>query len=77
MAERTATGTWADAHRARFSPGWHVTRGLDDSTLDDWSLAELTLIWHANPVYTNSYWCHSSAASRSLWNFSAVFVRSR
>ena len=56
---------------AKFSPGWHVTRGLDD-----WSLAELTLVGHADPVYTNSYWCHSSAASRSLWNCSAVFVRS-
>ena len=41
-----------------FSPGWHVTWGLFNpvSTMDDWFLADLTLIWHANPVYTNIQW---------------------
>ncbi|NIW38248.1 MAG: molybdopterin-dependent oxidoreductase, partial [Gemmatimonadetes bacterium] len=35
-----------------FSPGWHLTWGLFNptSTMDDWFLADLTLIWHANPV---------------------------
>jgi DMSO reductase family type II enzyme molybdopterin subunit len=49
-----------------FSPGWHLTWGLFDpvSTMDDWFLAELTLIWHANPVYTNIQWYHYLAESR-------------
>jgi DMSO reductase family type II enzyme molybdopterin subunit len=49
-----------------FSPGWHVTWGLYNptSTMDDWFLAELTLIWHANPVYTNIHWYHYVAESR-------------
>src|SRR3990172_7161006 len=31
-----------------FSPGWHITWGLFNptSSMDDWFLAELTLIWH-------------------------------
>jgi DMSO reductase family type II enzyme molybdopterin subunit len=32
--------------------------------MDDWFLAELTLIWHANPVYTNIHWYHYLAESR-------------
>jgi anaerobic selenocysteine-containing dehydrogenase len=32
--------------------------------MDDWFLAELTLIWHANPVYTNIQWVHYVAESR-------------
>ena len=32
--------------------------------MDDWFLAELTLIWHANPVYTNIHWYHYVAESR-------------
>jgi DMSO reductase family type II enzyme molybdopterin subunit len=32
--------------------------------MDDWFLAELTLIWHANPVYTNIHWYHYIAESR-------------
>jgi len=49
-----------------FSPGWHITWGLFNptSSMDDWFLAELTLIWHANPVYTNIQWVHYVAESR-------------
>ena len=49
-----------------FSPGYHITLGLFNpvSTMDDWFLAELTLIWHANPVYTNIHWYHYVAESR-------------
>jgi DMSO reductase family type II enzyme molybdopterin subunit len=49
-----------------FSPGYHITWGLFNpvSTMDDWFLADLTLIWHANPVYTNIHWYHYVAESR-------------
>jgi DMSO reductase family type II enzyme molybdopterin subunit len=49
-----------------FSPGWHITWGLYNptSSMDDWFLAELTLIWHANPVYTNIHWYHYVSESR-------------
>jgi DMSO reductase family type II enzyme molybdopterin subunit len=49
-----------------FSPGWHLTWGLFNPTasMDDWFLADLTLIWHANPVYTNIQWYHYVAESR-------------
>jgi len=49
-----------------FSPGWHITWGLFNPTasMDDWFLADLTLIWHANPVYTNIHWYHYLAESR-------------
>jgi anaerobic selenocysteine-containing dehydrogenase len=49
-----------------FSPGYHMTWGLFNPTasMDDWFLAELTLIWHANPVYTNIHWYHYLAESR-------------
>jgi len=49
-----------------FSPGWHITWGLYNptSSMDDWFLAELTLIWHANPVYTNIHWYHYLAEAR-------------
>jgi DMSO reductase family type II enzyme molybdopterin subunit len=49
-----------------FSPGWHLTWGVYNPTasMDDWFLAELTLIWHANPVYTNIHWVHYVAESR-------------
>jgi len=49
-----------------FSPGWHITWGLFNptSTMDDWFLSELTLIWHANPVYTNIHWYHYLAEAR-------------
>jgi DMSO reductase family type II enzyme molybdopterin subunit len=49
-----------------FSPGYHITWGLYNpvSTMDDWFLADLTLIWHANPVYTNIHWYHYVSESR-------------
>jgi len=49
-----------------FSPGYHLTWGLFNptSSMDDWFLADLTLIWHANPVYTNIQWYHFVAESR-------------
>ncbi|HEX7406857.1 MAG TPA: molybdopterin-dependent oxidoreductase [Candidatus Binatia bacterium] len=49
-----------------FSPGYHITWGLFNptSSMDDWFLAELTLIWHSNPVYTNIHWYHYVAESR-------------
>jgi anaerobic selenocysteine-containing dehydrogenase len=49
-----------------FSPGFHITFGLFNPTasMDDWFLADLTLIWHANPVYTNIHWYHYVAESR-------------
>ena len=49
-----------------FSPGWHLTWGLFNPTasMDDWFLADLTLIWHANPVYTNIHWYHYLAEAR-------------
>jgi DMSO reductase family type II enzyme molybdopterin subunit len=49
-----------------FSPGWHITWGVFNptSSMDDWFLAELTLIWHANPVYTNIHWYHYVSESR-------------
>jgi DMSO reductase family type II enzyme molybdopterin subunit len=49
-----------------FSPGFHITWGKFNpvSSMDDWFLAELTLIWHANPVYTNIQWYHFIAESR-------------
>ena len=34
------------------------------SSMDDWFLAELTLIWHCNPVYTNIQWYHYVSESR-------------
>jgi DMSO reductase family type II enzyme molybdopterin subunit len=49
-----------------FSPGYYITWGKFDpaSSMDDWFLAELTLIWHCNPVYTNMQWYHYVAESR-------------
>jgi DMSO reductase family type II enzyme molybdopterin subunit len=49
-----------------FSPGYHLTWGLYNPTasMDDWFLADLTLIWHCNPVYTNIHWVHYVAESR-------------
>ena len=58
--------TDGDAEFQDFSPGYHLTWGLYNpvSTMDDWFLADLTLIWHANPVYTNIHWYHYVAESR-------------
>ena len=49
-----------------FSPGYYITWGKFNpiSSMDDWFLAELTLIWHCNPVYTNIQWYHYVAESR-------------
>ncbi|MEE8571764.1 MAG: molybdopterin-dependent oxidoreductase, partial [Gemmatimonadota bacterium] len=49
-----------------FSPGWHLTWGLYNptSSMDDWFLPDLILIWHANPVYTNIHWYHYIAECR-------------
>jgi DMSO reductase family type II enzyme molybdopterin subunit len=49
-----------------FSPGYYLTWGKFNpvSSMDDWFLAELTLIWHCNPVYTNIQWYHYVAESR-------------
>ena len=49
-----------------FSPGFHITWGKFNpvSSMDDWFLAELILIWHANPVYTNIQWYHYLAECR-------------
>jgi DMSO reductase family type II enzyme molybdopterin subunit len=49
-----------------FSPGYYITWGKFNpvSSMDDWFLAELTLIWHCNPVYTNIHWYHYVAESR-------------
>ena len=49
-----------------FSPGFHLTWGLFNpvASMDDWFLADLTLIWHANPVYTYITMYHYLAESR-------------
>ena len=49
-----------------FSPGYYTTWGKFNpvSSMDDWFLAELTLIWHCNPVYTNIQWFHFTLESR-------------
>ena len=49
-----------------FSPGFHLTWGVFNpvASMDDWFLAELTLIWHANPVYTYITMYHYLAESR-------------
>ena len=49
-----------------WSPGYYLTWGKFNpvSSMDDWFLAELTLIWHCNPVYTNIHWFHYTTESR-------------
>ena len=49
-----------------FSPGFHLTWGVFNpvASMDDWFLADLTLIWHANPVYTYITMYHYLAESR-------------
>ena len=49
-----------------FSPGYYMTWGVFNpvSSSDDWFLADLTLIWHCNPVYTNITWLHYTTESR-------------
>ena len=65
----TALGTPSTDGNAEFqdfSPGYYLTWGVFNpvSSMDDWFLAELTLIWHANPVYTNIHWYHYISESR-------------
>ncbi|MDP2948438.1 MAG: molybdopterin-dependent oxidoreductase [Chloroflexota bacterium] len=49
-----------------FSPGFYLTFGKFDpaSSVDDWFHAELTFIWHKNPIYTSIPWYHFVAESR-------------
>lgn len=49
-----------------WSPGYYITWGKFNpvSSMDDWFLAELTLIWHCNPVYTNIHWFHYTLESK-------------
>ncbi|MGQ9572287.1 MAG: molybdopterin-dependent oxidoreductase [Dehalococcoidia bacterium] len=49
-----------------FNPGLYMTYGKVNaaSSVDDWFHAELTLIWHRNPVYTAIPWYHFVAESR-------------
>ncbi|MGQ9571928.1 MAG: molybdopterin-dependent oxidoreductase [Dehalococcoidia bacterium] len=65
----TALGTPFTDGNAEFqdwSPGYFITWGKFNpaSSMDDWFLAELTLIWHCNPIYTNIQWYHYTAESR-------------
>ncbi len=48
------------------SPGFYLTWGVFNpvSSMDDWFHAQLILIWHANPVYTNIHWYHYIAEAR-------------
>ncbi len=49
-----------------WNPGFYITWGKFNpvSSADDWFLAELTIIWHNNPVYSAIEWCHYIAESR-------------
>src|SRR3990170_6270268 len=49
-----------------FNPGLYITYGKVNSasSIDDWFHAELTLIWHRNPVYTAIPWYHFVLESR-------------
>jgi len=60
----TTTDGSAEFHD--FSPGVHLTLGLFNpvASMDDWFLADLTLIWHANPVYTYITMYHYLAEAR-------------
>jgi len=49
-----------------FNPGLYITYGKVNSasSIDDWFHAELTLVWHRNPVYTAIPWYHFVLESR-------------
>ncbi|MDO8615805.1 MAG: molybdopterin-dependent oxidoreductase [Dehalococcoidia bacterium] len=49
-----------------FNPGLYMTYGKVNSasSVDDWFHAELTLVWHRNPVYTAIPWYHFVLESR-------------
>ena len=61
-----ATTTDGAAEFHDFSPGFHLTWGMFNpvASMDDWFLAELTLIWHSNPVYTYITFYHYLAEAR-------------
>ncbi|MBI5504347.1 MAG: molybdopterin-dependent oxidoreductase [Deltaproteobacteria bacterium] len=61
-----ATTTDGSAEFHDFSPGFHLTWGMFNpvASMDDWFLAELTLIWHSNPVYTYITFYHYLAEAR-------------
>jgi len=61
-----ATTTDGSAEFHDFSPGFHLTWGMFNpvASMDDWFLAELTLIWHSNPVYTYITFHHYLAEAR-------------
>ena len=63
IGSATTDGT-AEFHD--FHPGQHITWGVFNpvSSMDDWFNAELTLIWHSNPVYTYITMYHYIAESR-------------
>ena len=68
-AFRVALGsplTDGNAEFQDFSPGYYLTWGKFDpvSSMDDWFLAELTLIWHNNPIYSGIQWYHYLAECR-------------
>ncbi len=49
-----------------FNPGLYMTYGKVNSasSIDDWFHAELSLVWHRNPVYTSIPWYHFVLESR-------------
>lgn len=49
-----------------FNPGIYMTFGKVNlaASVDDWFHADLTLVWHRNPVYTSIPWYHYVLESR-------------
>jgi DMSO reductase family type II enzyme molybdopterin subunit len=49
-----------------FNPGYYLTWGKFNpvSSMDDWFLAELVIIWHHNPIYAGLHWYHYIAECR-------------
>ena len=60
------TSTDVNADINDFNPGLYMTYGKVNtaSSIDDWFHAELTLVWHRNPVYTAIPWYHFVLESR-------------
>ncbi len=60
------TTTDVNADINDFNPGLYMTYGKVNSasSVDDWFHAELTLVWHRNPVYTAIPWYHFVLESR-------------
>ncbi|MCH8346015.1 MAG: molybdopterin-dependent oxidoreductase [Chloroflexi bacterium] len=71
-AARSFTGplgspiTDGNAEFQDWNPGFYITWGKFNpvSSADDWFLAELTIIWHNNPVYSAIPWYHYVTESR-------------